>query len=196
MFFSKHVRVLIWRDDPERHQVFKTCHLSFSFLTANHHHHYRLALSLSGHFSLNVSNNVLPSHTLTNTKNYTFNYANSSMTVAIIFEFDKFKSTSYKNYVMISSSCAWRLKMVGCRIHHLNFPISNLIMFQHLSPFTNSTKIDHSVHSIPCKLLGNMSNPIFVSVFMLFYPLCQDTYYLNNQIFEFYQSVHYIIVFL
>ena len=146
--------------------------LSFSFLTANHHRHHRLATScISGRSSISVSNSVLLLHILMIMKNFTFKFANLFTTVTITFVFAKFKSTSCTNYATIFSSCAWRLKMVECHIYHLNYPISNPTMFQNSSPSTPSAKIDHLIHSIPCKQLGNMSNPIFVSLFILFYPL-------------------------
>ena len=40
-----------------------------------------------------------------------------------------------------------------------------------IAAFHKFHQINHWIHSIPCKLLGNMSDPIFVSVFILSYPL-------------------------
>lgn len=126
--------------------------LSFSFLTANHHRHHRLATScISGRSSISVSNSVILLHILMIMKNFTFKFANLFTTVTITFVFAKFKSTSCTNYATIFSSCAWRLKMVECHIYHLNYPISNPTTFQNSSPSTPSTKIDHLIHSIPCK---------------------------------------------
>ena len=191
MFFSKNVRVQIGQvgDDPERHQVFKTCHLSFSlFLFLPPTTIIKFSqLCPSGHFFPNVSPNPLPSLILTTMKNYSFSFKNSFMMPKTTFTFDRTKSTPLTILFSTYTSCASKQNMVECYII-FNHPISSHIMFH--GPLHSPTTV-HLTPSMPCNPLEGLTRSFIVS--LLFSLSSQQGFLLFKQpdLFEFHPGVYY-----